>query len=218
MRSAWTSFPGRPMARGSRSARRAIPTSDSARPSSFYVLDLADLHVRKLLESGGPNGNPKWSPDGKQIAYTTANGQQFFYLRQSLHRRDSRRRRRAARTDAEFDEDPNLIDWGADGIYFSPCRRPPRTSSASIPATKAMHRLSGPDAFHAAGASFTKDHRTLAAVGAAPNHFAEIFVSSAPISRQDTSPTSRRSTRISRWPRAKWCSGNRATARRSKAS
>jgi len=27
------------------------------------------------------------------------------------------------------------------------------------------------------GASFTKDHRTLAAVGAAPNHFSEVFVS-----------------------------------------
>jgi len=26
-----------------------------------------------------PNSNPKWSPNGKEIAYQTANGQEFYY-------------------------------------------------------------------------------------------------------------------------------------------
>ncbi len=58
-----------------------------------------------------------------------------------------------------------------------PPRRPPPTFSASIPATRAIRRISGPDDFNASGASFTKDHRTFAATGAAPNHFPEVFVS-----------------------------------------
>ena len=53
------------------------PDLGSQDTEQIYVLDLADLHVRKLLDSGGPNSNPKWSPDGKQIAYATGNGDPF---------------------------------------------------------------------------------------------------------------------------------------------
>src|SRR5664279_1672716 len=55
------------------------PDLGSGDTETLYVLDLADLHVKKLLASGGPSGNPKWSPDGKEIAYTTSNGQPFFF-------------------------------------------------------------------------------------------------------------------------------------------
>ena len=44
------------------------PDPESAQTEQLYVLDLADLHVRKLIDAQGPNSNPKWSPDGKQIA------------------------------------------------------------------------------------------------------------------------------------------------------
>ena len=78
-----------------------------------------------------------------------------------------------------FDEDPNLIDWGPDGIYFGA----PRKTNAHVfrldAGTRTIERITGPDDFHASGASFTKDHRTFAGVGAAPNRFAEIFVSPA---------------------------------------
>ena len=59
------------------------------------MLDLADLHVRKLIDEQGPNSNPKWSPDGKQIAYATYDNQPFFYYCQSLYRRDKCGRRNA---------------------------------------------------------------------------------------------------------------------------
>ena len=45
------------------------------------------------------------------------------------------------------------------------------------PESLAIDRISSPDSFYAPDASFTPDHRTLASVGAAPNHFAEVFVS-----------------------------------------
>ncbi|MGA2115253.1 MAG: S9 family peptidase [Bryobacteraceae bacterium] len=155
------------------------PDLGSQDTERIYVLDLADLHVRKLVDSGGPNGGPKWSPDGKDVAYTTANGQKFFYYAN----------RYIATVPAEggtprvlteaFDEDPNLIDWGPDGIYFGATQRTNAHVFRLDAGTRAIERITGPDEFHASGASFTRDHRTFAGVGAGPNHFAEIFVSPA---------------------------------------
>ena len=143
------------------------------------MLDLADLHVKKLLESGGPNGNPKWSPDGKEIAYTTSNGQQFFYYANRYLAVISAEGGQPRLLTKDFDEDPNLLDWGPDGIYYTATQKTASHLFRIDPATRAIRRISGPDNFHASGASFTKDHRTFAATGAAPNHFPEIFVSTS---------------------------------------
>ncbi|HEY2014705.1 MAG TPA: S9 family peptidase [Bryobacteraceae bacterium] len=153
------------------------PDLGSQDTQQVYVLDMADKHVRKLLDSGAPNTNPKWSPDGKEIAYMHG-GQPFFYFQNS----------RIAIVPAEggtprilteaFDEDPNLIDWGPDGIYFRSTQKTAAHVFRMDPATRAIHRISSSDQYHIGEASFTKDHRMLAGVGAAPNHFPEVLVTS----------------------------------------
>jgi len=152
------------------------PDLGSQDTEQVYLLDLADLHVRKLLESGGPNSNPKWSPDGKSIAYVTANGQPFFFYANryiAVIPADGGTPRVLSEA---FDEDANLLDWGPDGIYFGATQKTNAHVFRLDPATRAIQRISAPEQFHVAGASFTKDHRTMAAVGAAPNHFAEVLV------------------------------------------
>ena len=152
------------------------PDLGSQDTEQLYVLDLADRHVRKLLDSGGPNSRPRWSPDSREIAYVTSNGQPDFYY--------TNRRIAVVAADggapriltAAFDEDPNLIDWGPDGIFFAALQKTNAHLYHLDPATRAIRRISAPDAFHVAGASFTRDHRTLAAVGAASGHFSELFV------------------------------------------
>ncbi len=154
------------------------PDLGSQNTQQIYILDLADLHVRKLLDSGGPNSNPKWSPDGKEIAYVTANGQEFYFF--------ANRYISAVGVDGgsprvlttDFDEDPNLIDWASDGIYFSALEKTAAHVYRMDAATKAIKRISGPDSYHLTGVSFTKDHRVLAGVGAMPNHFPEVLTSS----------------------------------------
>jgi dipeptidyl aminopeptidase/acylaminoacyl peptidase len=154
------------------------PDLESNGTQQIYVLDLADLHTRKLLDSGGPNSNPKWSPDGKQIAYVTANGQQFYFFANRYIAAIPAEGGTARVLTSDFDEDPNLIDWSNDGIYFTALQKTAAHAFRLDPSTKAIRRISGPDSYHLSGVSFTKDHRVLAGVGAAPNHFAEVITSS----------------------------------------
>jgi dipeptidyl aminopeptidase/acylaminoacyl peptidase len=153
------------------------PDLGSEDTEQIYVLDVADHHVHKLLETGGPNRNPKWSPDGNRIAYVTVDGNPAFYY--------ANRRIAVISADggaphvltAAFDEDARLIDWGPDGIYFSAVQRTNAHVFRLDPETRAIQRITGPDQFHIVDASFTRDHRSLAAVGAAPDRFAEVVVS-----------------------------------------
>jgi dipeptidyl aminopeptidase/acylaminoacyl peptidase len=154
------------------------PDLGSGDTEQIYVLDLADLHVRKLLDGHGPNSNPKWSPDGKQIAYATADGQPFFFYANRYIAVIPADGGTPKVLTSDFDEDANLLDWGPDGIYFAAVQKTNAHLYRIDPATRAVRRISAPDSFHASAASFTKDHRTLAATGSAPNRFAEIFTSS----------------------------------------
>jgi dipeptidyl aminopeptidase/acylaminoacyl peptidase len=154
------------------------PDLGSGDTEQIYVLDLSDLHVRKLLDGHGPNNNPKWSPDGKQIAYVTADGQPFFFYANRYIGVIPADGGTPKVLTSDFDEDANLLDWGPDGIYFAALQKTNAHLYRIDPATRAVRRISAPDSFHATAASFTKDHRTLAATGSAPNRFAEIFTSS----------------------------------------
>jgi len=166
---------------GSRIAFSATrdPDLGSQDTAQIYVLDTADLHVKKLVEGGGPNNNPQWSPDGKQVAYVTANGQpNFFYANRFIASVSADGGTPEVLT-AQFDEDPNLIDWGPDGLYFSGRQKTNAHIFRLDPATRAIKRLTGPDAFSALEATFTRDHKTFAAVGAPPNQFSNVLISPA---------------------------------------
>ncbi len=154
------------------------PDLGSQGTQQIYVLDLADQHVRKLMETGGPNSNPKWSPDGKEIAFQTANGQEFYFFTNRYISVVPAEGGTPRVLTTDFDEDPNLIDWGTDGIYFTALQKTAAHAYRLDPGTKAVHRISGPDSYHLSGVSFTKDHKTLAGTGAGPNHFAEIVTAS----------------------------------------
>ncbi|HXB68371.1 MAG TPA: S9 family peptidase [Candidatus Acidoferrales bacterium] len=158
------------------------PDLSSGDTEQLYLLDVADRHVRKLLNAGGPNGNPKWSPDGKQIAYTTANGNPFYFYANSriavIPADGGSPRLLSPRVLSEaFDEDPNLIDWGPDGIYFTASQKTNAHVFRIDPATRSIRRISSPDQLHISAASFSKDHRMMAGAAAAPNHFTEVLVS-----------------------------------------
>ena len=154
------------------------PDLGSSDTQTIYVLDLADLHVKKLLDGAGPNGGPRWSPDGKHIAYVTSNGHQFYFWANRYVAVVPSEGGPSRLVTSEFDEDANLIAWSPDGIYFGATQKTASHIFRVDITTRAVRRITGPDHFLAQGASFTRDYRTMAGVGAAPNAFAEIYVSS----------------------------------------
>src|SRR5437763_3847276 len=48
-----------------------------------YVGNLNDKEVSKIVGTPGPDRNPRWSPDGKKIAFETAAGSQYFFYTDS---------------------------------------------------------------------------------------------------------------------------------------
>src|SRR5436853_5833405 len=60
------------------------PDLSVSETSDLYVLTVGDKMVKKIVDTRGPDNNPVWSPDGRQIAFETANAQEFFFFQNSF--------------------------------------------------------------------------------------------------------------------------------------
>jgi dipeptidyl aminopeptidase/acylaminoacyl peptidase len=146
--------------------------------SDVYVLDLAGDNVRKVVSQNGPDSNPRWSPDGSRIVFSSAMGKTIYFARNS----------RLAVVDAgggvprsitdEFDENPGLIEWTKDGVYFVALQKTASHLFRVDPASGKITRLSRPDDLMAGSFSLTRDGRTAAFTAASPVSVAEVFVAS----------------------------------------
>jgi len=153
------------------------PDLGSSQTAQIYIVDTADKKVKTLVASNGPNTRPRWSPDGREIAYVTSNGDPFFFYANTRIAVIPVSGGESRILTGKFDEDASLIDWGPDGIYFAAFLKGGAHVFRVHPGTKAIDRITGPDSFFDPDASFTPDHSTFAAVGAMPNRFGEVFVS-----------------------------------------
>ena len=148
----------------------------SSYTADIYVLTVADKAVKKIVETQGPDNNPIWSPDGKQIAYETANAREFFFYQNSLLAVVPAEGGTPQLLSESFDELPRLLVWAPDGIYFGAQQRVFSTLFRLNPKTKAIEQVS-PASFSIGGLSFTKDFKQVAFNGAGANQFTEIYVS-----------------------------------------
>ncbi|MFH7044662.1 prolyl oligopeptidase family serine peptidase [Paucibacter sp. JuS9] len=147
--------------------------------SDIYRLGLADDSVKPLVMQAGPDSNPQWSPDGKQIAFVSAMGQATFFARNQRVAVVSADGGTPRSVSESFDENPSLIGWKADGIYFSGLQRTAGHLFRVDPANGRVARITSPDDLMAAGASLSRDGRKIAFSAATPRALAEVFVSEA---------------------------------------
>ncbi|HEY6268522.1 MAG TPA: S9 family peptidase [Candidatus Acidoferrum sp.] len=154
------------------------PDLISSVSADLYVVTVSDGVVKKIVGTPGPDTNPKWSPDGKQIAFETVAGSKyFFYTNVKLAVVAAEGGTPQILTDA-FDEDPGLIGWGRDGIYFAAEQRTYAHLFRLNPTTKAVEKLSAPDHTASFSFSFSLDYKRVAYRAALENQFAEIYSSS----------------------------------------
>ncbi|HSB08327.1 MAG TPA: S9 family peptidase [Blastocatellia bacterium] len=145
--------------------------------SDLYVLTISDKSVSKIVDTRGPDSNPVWSPDGRQIAYQTANGREFYYYTNSYIAVVSAGGGTSRVLTDTFDESPGLIEWSPDGIYFGSLQKTSSHLFRVNPATGVIEQVSGPASFAASQFSFTADFKNAAFIGAGPNEYPEAYVS-----------------------------------------
>ena len=153
------------------------PDLISSGTADLYVVTVSDGAVRKIVSTPGPDTNPKWSPDGKTVAFETAAGSKyFFYTNVKIAVVPAEGGTPQTLTDA-FDEDPGLIGWGPDGIYFAAEQKTYAYLFRLNPATKAVEKLSAPDHLASFSFSFSQDYKVVAYRASLENQYAEIYTS-----------------------------------------
>jgi dipeptidyl aminopeptidase/acylaminoacyl peptidase len=163
------------------------PMLPSRGQEDIYLADLShDNTIRKIVALPGPDGDPIFSPDGKQLAFSTALASPYFYYANShiavvdLEKVQAKPATQPADIQdltAKFDEDPNLLDWGPAGVYFAGLQKTSSHLFRFDPKTSEITRITTPDAYNLDDASFTKDFKTIAISAEDATHMSEIYVS-----------------------------------------
>jgi len=147
--------------------------------SDIFVLTLDGDAVKKIVSQPGPDNNPRWSPDGKRIVFSSAMGNtRYFATNSRLAVVPAEGGSVRSITDA-FDEDPGLIDWIGDSVYFAASQKTAAHLFRVDPASGAISRVSGPEGLIGYGFSVSKDARRMAFAAGSPTSVPEVFVSEA---------------------------------------
>jgi dipeptidyl aminopeptidase/acylaminoacyl peptidase len=146
--------------------------------SDIYLLDLASDSIRKLVSQPGPDANPRFSPDGRRIVFSSSMGNPVFFasnLRLAVVDVDGGAPR--SLTDG-FDEVPGLLDWLPAGIHFSALQRTAshlfRFEPGALP-----RRVSEPSGLIAQSFSLSRDGRRVAFIAGSAAAVPELFVTDA---------------------------------------
>jgi dipeptidyl aminopeptidase/acylaminoacyl peptidase len=133
--------------------------------------------VKKIVDQPGPDSNPRFSPDDKQIVFSSVMGEKIFFASNNRLALVSSQGGPPKSITDSFDENPGLLEWKADGIYFAGSVKTASHLFRVDPATAKITRVSQPDNLIAGSFSMTRAGDRLAFTAASPLSINEVFVS-----------------------------------------
>jgi dipeptidyl aminopeptidase/acylaminoacyl peptidase len=145
--------------------------------SDIYLLKLNDDSVKRLVDQPGPDNNPRFSPDGKQIVFSSAMGDKLFFASNSRLAVVSIDGGTPRSITDSFDENPGLIEWRPDGIYFAGSQKTASHLFRVDPVTSKITRISSPDDLMAGSFSLSHSGDALAFAAGSTTSLNELFVS-----------------------------------------
>jgi dipeptidyl aminopeptidase/acylaminoacyl peptidase len=145
--------------------------------SDIYLLKLAGDSVKKIVDLPGPDTSPRFSPDGKQIVFSSAMGNKVYFASNSRLAVVPVEGGKSNFITESFDENPGLVDWKTGGIYFTGLQRTASHLFRVEPTGGKIAKISAPDDLMAGSFSLTRSGDRMAFVAGSPTTMNEVFVS-----------------------------------------
>lgn len=157
---------------------RVNPALANGGSADISLVTVADASIRKLVTQEGPDSHPVWSPDGSRIAFETAMANPAYFYTNSLIATVPASGGAPTVLSAGFDEDPSIVAWKPNGLFFSASARTYSYLYKLDPDAKAITRVSPADQTVNSSFSLSKDGDTYAYLRADARAMSEVYVRS----------------------------------------
>ena len=173
------------------------PADSGTADISVVTVDSGQVQIFAALD--GPDNNPRWSPDGTELAFVTAMGNPSYFYTNSFIAAIAPGGVSPRVLTKAFDEDPSLVDWTPKGIHFAASQRTWSHLFTVDPRGEAITRHAVRDNWIGGAFSITPDGANVAFVGSSATEFPDIYV--APLSTMTAKKVSAMGAQIAAWPK-----------------
>jgi dipeptidyl aminopeptidase/acylaminoacyl peptidase len=155
---------------------RINPELKNGSTADISIVTVPGAAVRKLITQDGPDQRPVWSPDGTRIAFQTSMANPAYMYMNSVIATVPASGGAPTVLSASFDEDPQIVDWKASGIFFAASAKTYSYLYRLDPSTRTVTKLPAVDQTVNSSFSLSKDGDTIASLRSDARTMSEVYV------------------------------------------